>query len=241
MDDKGQQIRPSDADHAGAGVLRRPARPSARALSGRVPCLCRAKGGLWLTTADGREAYGELVATLPNMRAHHRQRLSLGDLHHDRAGERARRHVRDWEKRLRGMSAMSSPIASARPTRLLRQRARRDDIDSAAFDEMCFGEALPRARARPARGARDGAPSANSPASRSRRRAARRRPACPPRASCICSSRRPASPSVPSAPGSARGICCTSPTRTSISRISRRTSAIPTPRISAIRSAGSTA
>src|SRR4029077_17963490 len=26
------------------------------------------RGGLWLTTADGREAYGELVATAPNLR-----------------------------------------------------------------------------------------------------------------------------------------------------------------------------
>ena len=38
------QIRPSDADHAGAGVLRRPARPPARALPGRASRLCRDQG-----------------------------------------------------------------------------------------------------------------------------------------------------------------------------------------------------
>src|SRR3982074_2911549 len=59
---QGQRIRSFDADHAGAGVLTRAARPSALHVDVAI------KGGLWLTTADGGERYGELVAVMPNVR-----------------------------------------------------------------------------------------------------------------------------------------------------------------------------
>jgi AraC-like DNA-binding protein len=49
-----------------------------------------------------------------------------------------------WEKRLQGVErdVFAHRIRMAYETLLT--RTRRDDIDSAAFDEMCFGEALPR-------------------------------------------------------------------------------------------------
>ena len=158
------------------------------------------RGGLWLTTADGREAYGELVAVAPNMRhtiaSDHRSAICLviepESVPHAGFAE-------IWEKRLQGIERdlFAHRIRAAYETLLT--QACRDDIDSAAFDEMCFGEALPR-RALDPRVVRAMVTSANSRASRSRRRAVRRKPAFPPRASCICSSRRPGFPSVPSAP-----------------------------------------
>ena len=52
------------------------------------------KGGLWLSTADRRESFGELAVTMPNLRAHHYERLSLGDLRRDRTRKRSRRRAR---------------------------------------------------------------------------------------------------------------------------------------------------
>jgi len=105
---------------------------------------------------------------------------------------------------------------------------------------MCFGEALPQRKLDPrvVRAIARIGKFCGEPVDGGYLLGQRR--ACRPRASCICSSRKPASLSVRSAPGSARVICCTSPIRTSISRTSRRTSAIRIRPISAIRSAGFT-
>ena len=102
------------------------------------------RGGLWLTTADGREAYGELVAVAANMRhtiaSDHRSAICLV-IEPESVPDGT---FEIWEKRLQGIErdVFAHRIRIAYETLLT--RARRDDIDSAAFDEMCFGEALPR-------------------------------------------------------------------------------------------------
>lgn len=102
------------------------------------------RGGLWLTTADGREAYGELVAVAPNMRhtiaSDHRAAICLV-IEPESVPDGT---FAQWERRLQGIERdlFAHRIRMAYETLLT--RARRDDIDSAAFDEMCFGEALPR-------------------------------------------------------------------------------------------------
>lgn len=101
------------------------------------------RGGLWLTTADGRETYGELVATAPNLRhtiaSDYRAAIclviepeSVPDGTFD-----------EWEKRLLGIErdGFAQRIRLAYET-LLAQKCR-SDIDSAELDRMCFGEALP--------------------------------------------------------------------------------------------------
>ena len=47
-----------------AGLLGRPR----QRCSGAFNIYVSIEGGLWLTTADGRESYGEMVAVLPNVR-----------------------------------------------------------------------------------------------------------------------------------------------------------------------------
>ena len=173
---------------------------------------------------------------------YHCQRPSLGDLPRDRAGKRSRRHVRSpggaalGSRRARiSCNASAPPTASCGGGKAATTSATRRSTPCASA-RRCHR--VPSIRASSSRLPQIG---------RFLRRAgdgdqaARRKPDFPRRASCICSSRRPASRSGRSGPGSARGICCTSPIRTSTSRIWRRTSAIPIRPISAIRSAGSTA
>src|SRR6202012_1846167 len=102
------------------------------------------RGGLWLPPADGREAYGELVAVLPNIRhtiaSDHRSAICI-TVEPESVPDGT---FEAWEKRLQGFERdhFAQRIRIAYETLLT--RSRRDDIDSAAFDEMCFGEALPR-------------------------------------------------------------------------------------------------
>ncbi len=102
------------------------------------------RGGLWLTTADGREAYGELVAVAPNMRhtiaSDHRSAICV-TVEPESVPDGT---FAQWERRLQGFErdVFAQRIRTAYETLL--SRARRDDIDSAAFDEMCFAEPLPR-------------------------------------------------------------------------------------------------
>ena len=60
-----------------AGLLGRPR----QRCSGAFNIYVSIEGGLWLTTADGRESYGEMVAVLPNVRhtiaSDHRSVLSI--------------------------------------------------------------------------------------------------------------------------------------------------------------------
>src|SRR3981081_2077536 len=68
MDDKASEsghlmlITPERVFYAGLS-----ARPRDRC-SGALHVYVAIKGGLWLTTADGGERYGELVAVMPNVR-----------------------------------------------------------------------------------------------------------------------------------------------------------------------------
>jgi hypothetical protein len=68
-----------------AGLLGRPR----QRCSGAFNIYVSIEGGLWLTTADGRQSYGEMVAVLPNVRHTIASRLSWCS-HGDRAGVFAR-------------------------------------------------------------------------------------------------------------------------------------------------------
>jgi AraC-like DNA-binding protein len=102
------------------------------------------KGGLWLSTADGGETYGELVAVAPNVRhtiaSDYRSAICIViEPESVRAGT-----FDEWEKRLSGpeRGLFADRIRAAYEQ--LRSCAGRADLSSAAFDRMCFGEALPR-------------------------------------------------------------------------------------------------
>lgn len=125
-----------------AGLL---GRPRARC-SGAFHVYVALRDGLWLSSADGREAYGELLAVAPNVRhtvtsdcpsvicvTIEPESVSpgaIGELMTRLLGEQRELYIR----RIR--AAYDE----------LRSRACRDDITSSAFDRMCFGEALPRRR-----------------------------------------------------------------------------------------------
>ena len=107
------------------------------------------RGGLWLATADGREAYGELVAVAPNVRhtiaSDHRSAICVTiEPESVRDGT-----FEEWERRLQGIERdfFAHRIRLAYETLLTRQC--RTDIDSAEFDRMCFGEALQRRKLDP--------------------------------------------------------------------------------------------
>jgi len=107
------------------------------------------RGGLWLTTADGREAYGELVAVAPNVRhtiaSDYRSAICLV-IEPESVCDGT---FEAWEKRLQGIERdfFAHRIRLAYETLLTRQC--RTDIDSAEFDRMCFGEVLPRRKLDP--------------------------------------------------------------------------------------------
>jgi AraC-like DNA-binding protein len=148
MDDKGKGhksahlmlITPERVFYA--GLLGRPRERCPGALHVYVSI----KDGLWLTTADGRETYGELAATPPNVRhtiaSDYRSAICLVI-----EPESVRPGVfEDLIKRLSGPESayFANRIRAAYVE--LRQSEGRDDISSAEFDVMCFGEALPRRR-----------------------------------------------------------------------------------------------
>ncbi len=143
MDDKGHKsghlmlITPERVFYA--GLLGRPRERCPGALHVYVSV----KDGLWLTTADGRETYGELAATLPNVphtiASDYRSAICLVI-----EPESVLPGVfEDLVKRLSGPESehFVNRIRSAYAE--LRQREGGGDISSAEFDVMCFGEALP--------------------------------------------------------------------------------------------------
>jgi AraC-like DNA-binding protein len=106
------------------------------------------KGGLWLTTADGRESYGELAAVPPNelhtIASDYRSAICLViEPESVPAGT-----FDELSKRLSGPERefFARRIRAAYAELLHRCR---DDITSAEFDRMCFGEALPRRKLDP--------------------------------------------------------------------------------------------
>ena len=102
------------------------------------------RGSLWLTTADGREVRGELVATAPNLRhtivTDYRSAICLV-IEPESVPDGT---FEQWEKRLQGTERdfFAHRIRLAYETLLTQQC--RGEIDNAAFDRLCFGEALPR-------------------------------------------------------------------------------------------------
>lgn len=102
------------------------------------------RGGLRLSTADGCETVGELVAVLPNVR-----HTIISDYRSVICITIEPESVPDgtfevWEKRLQGAERdlFANRIRLAYEMLLTRQC--RTDIGSAEFDQMCFGETLPR-------------------------------------------------------------------------------------------------
>ena len=143
MDDKGHKsghlmlITPERVFYA--GLLGRPRERCPGALHIYVAI----RDGLWLTTADGGECYGELAATLPNVphtiASDYRSAICLVI-----EPESVQPGVfEDLVRRLSGPESgdFANRIRAAYVE--LRQRQGGDDISSAEFDVMCFGEALP--------------------------------------------------------------------------------------------------
>jgi len=144
MDDKGREsghlmlIAPERVFYA--GLVGRPRERCQGAFNVYVAL----KGGLWVTTADGGERYGELLVVPPNVRhtiaSDHRSAIAVLI-----EPESLRRGVLDdLTKRVTGpeQDVFISKIRSA--YEMLRNRRSGEDISSAIFDTMCFGEALPR-------------------------------------------------------------------------------------------------
>ena len=144
MDDKGREsghlmlITPERVFYA--GLVGRPRERCQGAFNVYVAL----KGGLWVTTADGGERYGELLVVPPNVRhtiaSDHRSAIAvLVEPESLRPGA-----LHDLTNRLTGpeQDAFISKIRAA--YEMLRNRRSGEDITSAMFDTMCFGEALPR-------------------------------------------------------------------------------------------------
>jgi len=102
------------------------------------------EAGLWLTTANSRESYRELAVVPPNVRhtiaSDYRSAICLViEPESVRAGA-----FEELAERLSGADAQLFAQRIRAAYGELRQRQRSDDITSAEFDTMCFGEALPR-------------------------------------------------------------------------------------------------
>jgi AraC-like DNA-binding protein len=101
------------------------------------------EAGLRLTAGNGRENHGELFVVPPNLRhtiaSEHRSAICLViEPETVRAGA--------VEKLAERLSGAEAPLFARRIRAAyaeLRRRQRSDDITSAEFDTMCFGEALP--------------------------------------------------------------------------------------------------
>jgi len=144
MDDKGREsghlmlITPERVFYA--GLLGRPRERCQGAFNVYVAL----KGGLWLTTPGSDERYGELMVAPPNVRhtiaSDHRSVICVViEPESVRPGA-----LEELATRLSGpeQNAFISRIRAA--YEMLRNRQNGEDITSARFDAMCFGEALPR-------------------------------------------------------------------------------------------------
>ena len=121
-----------------AGLLGRPR----QRCSGGFNIYVALEGGLWLTTADGRESHGEMVALLPNIRhtiaSDYRSVLSIViEPESVRPGV-----LEDFAKRLAGPEGEAF-IRRIRAAYLELREHRAGEFSSAEFDTLCLGEALP--------------------------------------------------------------------------------------------------
>src|SRR6185369_8685330 len=143
MDDIGQKsghlmlITPERVFYA--GLLGRPR----QRCSGGFNIYVALEGGLWLTTADGRETHGEMVAVLPNIRhtvaSDYRSVLSIViEPESVRPGV-----LEDLVQRLTGpeSEAFTNRIRAA--YLWFRDHQAGGDFSSAEFDLLCLGEVLP--------------------------------------------------------------------------------------------------
>jgi AraC-like DNA-binding protein len=101
------------------------------------------EGGLWLTTENGRESYGELAVVPANVRhtiaSDYRSAICLLiEPESVRAGA-----FEQLAERLSGAEGQLFVQRVRAAYAELRRQQRSDDITSAQFDVMCFGEALP--------------------------------------------------------------------------------------------------
>jgi AraC-like DNA-binding protein len=123
-----------------AGLLGRPR----ERCQGAFNIYVAVKGGLWLTTADGGDSHGELLAVMPNVRhtiaSDHRQAIAVVfEPESVRPGT-----FEELAKRLSGPEAEIFAARIRAAYLLLRERQHDAEITSAEFDIMCLGEALPR-------------------------------------------------------------------------------------------------
>jgi AraC-like DNA-binding protein len=122
-----------------AGLLGRPR----QRCSGAFNIYVAIEGGLWLTTADGGERYGEMVAVLPNIRhtvaSDHRSVLSIV-IEPESVCPGV---LEDLVQRLTGPEgeAFTSRIRAA--YLWFRDHQAGNDFSSAEFDLLCLGEVLP--------------------------------------------------------------------------------------------------
>ena len=102
------------------------------------------KGGLWLSTADGQASYGELAVTMPNLRhtitSEHRAAICVA-IEPESVCDGV---LEAWRVHLSGAEAASFARRIRGAYEQLLNRMCGNDVDSAALDQMCFGEVLPR-------------------------------------------------------------------------------------------------
>lgn len=144
MDDQGRElnhlmlITPERVFYA--GLL---GRPRARC-SGAFHLYVAVRGGLRVSAADGQEADGELLAVAPNVRhtarSDYRSVICI-TIEPESVSDGA---LKEFAQRLSGAECAAFAERIRNAYRALRERPCRDDITSAEFDCMCFGEALPR-------------------------------------------------------------------------------------------------
>src|SRR5260370_41712424 len=107
------------------------------------------KGGVWISAWDGRESFGELAGVSRNQRhtiaSDYRSAICLV-IEPESVPDGT---IDEVSKRLSGPEReLIARRIRAAYDELLHRRCR-DDIGSAEFDRMCFGEALPRRRLDP--------------------------------------------------------------------------------------------
>jgi AraC-like DNA-binding protein len=101
------------------------------------------KGGLHLATSDGRESYGDLVVTMPNLRhtiaSDYRSAICVAiEPESIRVGA-----LELFARQLMGPESQSFADRIRAAYAALGRRQYSDDLSNAEFDIMCFGQALP--------------------------------------------------------------------------------------------------
>lgn len=128
-----------------AGLLGRPR----QRCSGGFNVYVALEGGLWLTTTDGRQTHGEMIAVLPNVRhtiaSDYRSVLSIViEPESVRPGV-----LEDFAARLAGPEAVAFTSRIRAAYHELREHHAGDDFSSAEFDSLCLGEVLPQRKLDP--------------------------------------------------------------------------------------------